>query len=160
MTVAEGAVTPVINELATYIAGAATRPLPEAVQEKTKHHVLDTIAAMVSGTNLLPGQRAIAYAASRGGVEEATVAGTSIVTTVEYAALANGMLAHSDETDDSHAASQTHPGAGIVSAALAMAEREHRGGEALLRAVTLGYDVGTRFTIVLPVKPAAQLAAA
>ena len=145
----ESAVTPVIDELATYIAGAAARPLPEAVQEKTKHHVLDTIAAMVSGGGLLPGRRAIAYAASRGGAEEATVAGTSIVTTVEYAALANGMLAHSDETDDSHAPSQTHPGAGIVAAALAMAEREHRGGEALLRAVALGYDIGTRFTMCL-----------
>ena len=50
--------------------------------------------------------------------------GTNIVTSVEGAALANGMLAHSDETDDSHAPSQTHPGCGIVAAALAMAEPE------------------------------------
>ncbi len=142
-------VTPVIEELATYIAGANAHPLPDAVTEKTKHHLLDTLAAMVSGTTLLPGQRAVAYAATRGGVEEASVVGTSILTTVEYAALANGMLAHSDETDDSHAPSQTHPGCGIVSAALALAERDRRGGEALLRAIALGYDVGTRFTMCL-----------
>ena len=36
MTMAEGAITPVINELATYIAGAATQALPDAVQEKTR----------------------------------------------------------------------------------------------------------------------------
>ncbi|MGE3855921.1 MAG: MmgE/PrpD family protein [Dehalococcoidia bacterium] len=148
-TTGAGGVTPQVQQLAEYIAGAATRPLPPEVQEKTKHHVLDTLAAMVSGTKLLPGRRAIQYAKSRGGVEEATVVGTKIVTTVETAALANGMLAHSDETDDSHAASQTHPGCGIVAAALAMAERERRGGTPFLRAVALGYDVGTRFTMCL-----------
>src|SRR2546430_15969040 len=62
------------------------------------------------------------------------------------AALANGMLAHADETDDSHAASLTHPGCGVVPAALAMAEREQRGGGPFLRAVALGYDVCCRLT--------------
>ena len=59
------------------------------------------------------------------------------------------MLAHADETDDSHAPSLTHPGCGIVPAALAMAEREHRNGTALLRAVALGYDVGARLSMSL-----------
>src|SRR5690606_37423859 len=123
------------------MAGARRRALPEAVAEKTKHHLLDTLAAMVSGTRLLPGRKAVQYARSRSAVPEATVVGTDIVTSVEVAALANGMLAHADETDDSHAASQTHPGCGIVAAALAMAEAQGRGGTELLRAVALGYDV-------------------
>jgi 2-methylcitrate dehydratase PrpD len=59
------------------------------------------------------------------------------------------MLAHADETDDSHAPSLTHPGCGIVPAALAVSERESRSGEALLRAVALGYDVGCRLTMSL-----------
>jgi 2-methylcitrate dehydratase PrpD len=146
----EGAtVTPVIARLAAYMADARRRPLPPAVEEKTKHHLLDTLAAMVSGTKLLPGRKAIQYARGRGGVPEATVAGTDIVTSLEVAALANGMLAHADETDDSHAESQTHPGCGIVAAALAMAEAQGRGGPELLRAVALGYDVGPRFTMSL-----------
>ena len=37
------------------------------------------------------------------------------------AALVNGVLAHSDETDDSHGPSQSHPGAAVVPAALAKA---------------------------------------
>src|SRR2546430_9771695 len=65
------------------------------------------------------------------------------------AALANGMLAHADETDDSHAPSLTHPGCGIVPAALAMAEREDASGDAFLRAVALGYDIGCRLTMAL-----------
>src|SRR5581483_3020848 len=132
-----------------YIAQAPRRRLPAAVAEKTKHHLLDTIAAMVSGSRLLPGRKAIAYARTRGGTKEAGVVATNIITTAENAALANGMLAHSDETDDSHAASLTHPGCGIVAAALAMAERERRDGGALLKAVALGYDINARVSYAL-----------
>ncbi|HEV8725542.1 MAG TPA: MmgE/PrpD family protein [Candidatus Binatia bacterium] len=135
-----------MSRLSTYIAAALRRSLPAAVIEKTQHHILDTIAAMVSGSRLAPGIKAIAYVKTLGGVKEACVIGTNIVTTAVNAALANGMLAHADETDDSHAPSLTHPGCGIVPAALAMAERERRDGIAFLRAVALGYDVGCRLT--------------
>jgi 2-methylcitrate dehydratase PrpD len=119
------------------------------VVEKTKHHVLDTFAAMVSGSRLLPGRKAIAYAKSLGGTKEACVIGSSLVVSAQHAALANGMLGHADETDDSHAPSLCHPGCAIVPAALAMAEREESNGTALLRAVALGYDIGTRINMAL-----------
>jgi len=142
-------ISPVMQTLATYISRAMKKPLPKAVIEKTKHHVLDTIAAMVSGSQLPPGRKTIAYIRTLGGTKEACVIGSKFITTAENAALANGMLAHADETDDSHAPSLTHPGCGIVPAALAMAEREKRGGRELLRAVALGYDVGCRLTMAL-----------
>jgi 2-methylcitrate dehydratase PrpD len=138
-----------MRELSAYIASALRRPLPAPVIEKTKHHILDTIAAMLSGSRLTPGRKAIAYVKSLGGVKEACVIGSNLVTTAVNAALANGMLAHADETDDSHAPSLTHPGCGIVPAALAMAERERQSGAALVRAVALGYDVGCRLTLSL-----------
>ncbi len=139
-------ISPTMRRLSEYIAAAVRRPLPPEVVEKTKHHVLDTIAAMVSGSQLLPGRKAIGYVKTLGGVREASVIGSDFITTAVNAALANGMLAHADETDDSHAPSLTHPGCGIVPAALAMAERERQSGTALLRAVALGYDVGCRLT--------------
>ncbi len=141
--------SPLMSELSAYIARSPRKALPVAVAEKTKHHVLDTLAAMVSGSRLLPGRKAISYVKSLGGAKEACVVGSRIVTNAVNAALANGMCAHADETDDSHAASLTHPGCGVVPAALAMAERERRGGAALLRAVALGYDVGCRLTLSL-----------
>jgi len=141
--------SPVMSQLSTYIAQALRRPPPPAVLEKTKHHVLDTVAAMVSGSRLLPGRKGISFIKTLGGAKEACVVGSRIVTSAVNAALANGMSAHADETDDSHAASLTHPGCGVVPAALAMAERERRGGAALLRAVALGYDVGCRLTLAL-----------
>jgi 2-methylcitrate dehydratase PrpD len=142
-------VSDVMRALAAYIARAPRRPLPREVVEKTKHHLLDTLAAMISGSQLLPGKKAISFAKTQGGAKEASVAGSRIVTSAVSAALANGMLAHADETDDSHAASLTHPGCGVVPGALAMAERESAGGTALLRAVALGYDVCARLTLSL-----------
>lgn len=142
-------ISPVMHELATYISRAGKKPLPKPVAEKTKHHVLDTIAAMVSGSRLPPGEKAISYVKTLGGTPEACVIGSRTVTAAENAALANGMLAHADETDDSHAPSLTHPGCGIVPAALAMGEREQANGNAFLRAVALGYDVGCRLTMAL-----------
>jgi 2-methylcitrate dehydratase PrpD len=136
----------VMQPLAAYVASAAKMPLPDAVLEKTKHHVLDTLASMVSGSTLLPGQKAVEYVRGRGNSTEACVVASDLLTTVENAAFANAMLAHSDETDDSHAPSQTHPGCGIVSAALAMGEREATSGAAFLAAIALGYDVCARLT--------------
>jgi 2-methylcitrate dehydratase PrpD len=143
------AVSPLMKTLATYMANAAKKPLPKAVAEKTKHHLLDTIAAMVSGSRLLPGVKAIAYAKTLGGTPQAIVIGSNIVTNAEQAAHVNGMLAHADETDDSHAPSLSHPGCAVVPAALAMGEREKANGTQLLRAVALGYDIGSRLNLAL-----------
>ena len=109
----EAEISPLMRQVAEYIAGALKRPLPQEVAEKTKHHVLDTIAAMVSGSRLLPGKKAIAYVKTLGGAKEACVIGSRLITTAQHAALANGMLGHADETDDSHAPSLCHPGCAI-----------------------------------------------
>lgn len=139
----------VINPLSTYMSEAANHALPDEVVEKTKHHILDTLAAMISGTGLLPGQRALQFAQAYGGKEVSTVVGSKIVCGAIEAALANGVLAHADETDDSHAPSQSHPGCAVVPAALAAGERFHINGTHFLRAVALGYDIGTRVTVTL-----------
>lgn len=137
------------TSLADHISTATSRPLPAEVVAKTKLHVLDTVAAMVSGTDLRAGRKAIPFVLSQGGREEATLFGAGRRTTALLAALANGMTAHADETDDSHAQSFTHPGCAVVPAALAAAERDGRSGEDLLRAVAVGYDVGPRVSMAL-----------
>jgi 2-methylcitrate dehydratase PrpD len=142
-------VSALMNELSAYIAGAGNRKLPKQVMDKTKHHILDTLAAMVSGSHLPPGKYALKFARSQGGKAEATVIGSKLVTSAVNAALANGMHGHADETDDSHQRGRFHPGCGIVAAALAVAERENRSGHDLLKAVALGYDIGVRFNLAL-----------
>jgi 2-methylcitrate dehydratase PrpD len=142
-------VGPVMAGLSDYMAAAKDRPLPPAIVEHAAHHVLDTIAAMISGAELPPGKAALALARAEAGRPVATVVASSTVTGAVEAALVNGVLAHSDETDDSHGPSQSHPGASIVPSALAMGEMLGVSGRHYLRAVTLGYDVGTRLTMAL-----------
>ena len=145
-------ISPLMRKLATYIANARRRSLPAAVTERAKHHLLDTIAAMLSGSRLLPGRRAIEFVATQGGVPEATVIGSTLVTSAINAALANGMHAHADETDDTYYLALVHPGCGVVPAALALAERERASGTELLRAVVLGYDICARMSIALGIE--------
>ena len=143
------AVDSVMYALSTYMSEAAKHPLPDEVREKTKQHILDTLAAMISGSNLLPGQRALQFARAYGGKESSTVVASNILCGPIEAALTNGMLAHADETDDSHSPSQSHPGCAVVPAALAAGEHFGIGGTHFLRAVALGYDIGPRVTMTL-----------
>ena len=134
----------VIGILCEYMAQSRTASVPGDVAQKAKHHILDTIGAMVSGTTLEPGRLAIKYADMQGGTPQAMVVGSSVVTNAVTAALANGILAHSDETDDSHAPSGIHPGCAVVPAAMAMGEKNDCDGETFLKSVVLDYDVGSR----------------
>jgi 2-methylcitrate dehydratase PrpD len=140
---------PVMMRLSSYMSDARGRTLPDAVAEKTKHHVLDTLAAMVSGAELPPGRAAIKFARAYGGAPVAGVVGSDVVCGPIEAALANGVLAHADETDDSHGPSRSHPGCAAVPAALAMGEQYGIDGVHLVRAIALGYDVGTRVAMSL-----------
>ena len=142
----------IMEELSAYMAASPDRALPDEVTEKAKQHVLDTFAAMISGSQLPPGKSAIQFARNYGGDKISSVACSNILCGPIEAALTNGMLAHSDETDDSHAPSGIHPGCSIVPAALAMAEKFGLDGAQFLRSVVLGYDVGTRVTMTLGVK--------
>jgi 2-methylcitrate dehydratase PrpD len=140
-------VGPVMAQLSAYMAAARERELPAAVVEKAKHHILDTLAAMISGSHLAPGEAAIRFARAYGGERVATVVASDVLCGPIEAAMANGMLAHADETDDSHAPSLSHPGCAVVPAALAVGERFGIDGIAFLRAVVLGYDIGPRVTM-------------
>jgi 2-methylcitrate dehydratase PrpD len=138
-----------MSALSTYMAAAGDRALPPEAAIAAKHHLLDTLAAMISGSALAPGQAAERYIGAYGGKGEATIAGTALTAAAVDAALANGVMAHADETDDSHNASRSHPGCAIVPAALAAGEAFGIDGTRFLRAVTLGYDIGTRVVMAM-----------
>jgi 2-methylcitrate dehydratase PrpD len=141
--------SPEMTALSTYMSNAARAPLPADVAEAAKHHLLDTIAAMISGSQLAPGQAALRFARKRMSKGGATIVASMLTAEAPAAALANGVMAHSDETDDSHERSRSHPGCAVVPAALAAGEEFGIDGAHFLRAVALGYDVGPRITIAM-----------
>ncbi len=146
-------VSGITTKLSAYIAGAVRKPLPREVVARARLHLVDTFAAMISGSRLLPGRTGIAYVKTLGGAPEAGVIGSRIVTSAAHAALANGMSGHADETDDTHPPTLTHPGTSVVPAALAIGERDRLSGSAVLRAIVLGYDICARLLLALKPMP-------
>jgi 2-methylcitrate dehydratase PrpD len=133
------------GRVARYMAAARQQALPADVVREAKHRILDTLAAMISGARLKPGESAIRFARAQGGTAEASIVTTNLRTSAINAALVNGMFAHADETDDFEPVTKAHPGCAAVPAALATGERENASGHELIRAVVLGYDLGCRW---------------
>jgi 2-methylcitrate dehydratase PrpD len=75
---------------------------------------------------------------------DCTVVGDPEPQPAPYAALLNGAHAHSLDFDDTHIASGLHPGAAVIPAALAIAERSDVSGSELLAALAAGYEVCCR----------------
>ncbi len=140
---------PEMLTLSDYMAAAAGRALPAEIAEQAKFHILDTLGAIISGKELAAGQAALRYLPAFAGKGDRTVIATRLTASALDAAMANGVMAHGDETDDSHEGSRTHPGASVVPATLAAGEEFGIDGERFLRAVTLGYDIGARVVMAM-----------
>jgi 2-methylcitrate dehydratase PrpD len=138
-------------KLAAFSASIDTRELPPAVVERARHLVLDLVGNIVRGRSaestpaLLSTLRALGF--ERG---DCRVPGDPEPYSYAGAALAGGVFAHSLDFDDTHAASTLHPGAPVISAALAAAQMVDASGAELLAAIVAGYEVICRVGLALP----------
>lgn len=135
--------TNLTSRLASYAAQTSASAIPEEVRERAKQVIFDEMACAQFGRRSLGGDLAARYAASLGGAGESLILGTSLRVAAPHAALANGAAGHGEEVDGAHVVGG-HPGATLVHAAVALADRQRVSGAELLNAVVLGYDVGVR----------------
>lgn len=105
--------------------------------------VLDWLGSALAGLGTDTGRIFLEYARLQP-AGRVTLLGLADGRAVEVAALVNGALSHIVEMDDVERASVTHPGAVVVPAALAVAERVGASGRDLLAAVVAGYEVMVR----------------
>jgi 2-methylcitrate dehydratase PrpD len=119
------------RRLAQFLAAATYSDLPAPVIEDTKRAVLDWLGSAMAGS-LEPSARMAREAAAAMNGAAAAVAFT------------RGVASHILELDDIHKTSTVHAGAPVISAALAVAERERADGHAFLLAVALGYEAALR----------------
>lgn len=131
------------QRVAHYAASTSFAALPAAVAERAKRVIFDEIACSYFGARSLAGDLAARYAAQLAGPAEARIYATGLRVAAVNAALANGAAGHGEEVDGAHVVGG-HPGASIVHAAVAMAERQRAPGAELVNAVVLGYDIGVR----------------
>ena len=129
--------------IAEYAAATRIQAIPADVTERAKQVIFDELACACFGRRSPAGELTARYAAAIGGAAESRILGTGLRVPAAYAGLANGTAGHGEEVDGAHVVGG-HPGATVVPAAMAMAERQRATGADLVNAVVLGYDVGTR----------------
>jgi 2-methylcitrate dehydratase PrpD len=136
------------EQVAAYARATQFAKLPEEVVDRAKRVIADEIGCMVLGATMPPGERVRAFAAATGGAPVSSVIGGGLRTSPGYAALANGTSSHSDELDGVHV-SQNHPAGTSLAAALAVTESLSLGGQDLINAVVLSFDVGCRILMAM-----------
>ena len=114
-----------------------------ADREAARLLVLDWLGSALAGLGTDTGRIFLEYARQQP-AGRVTLLGLDEGRAVEVAALCNGAVSHIVEMDDVERASVTHPGAVVVPAALAMAERTGASGRDLLCAVVAGYEIMVR----------------
>ena len=133
----------VTQAIADYASATTASAVPARVRERAKLVIFDELCCAAFGRAQPAGELAARYADTQAGHPEAHVLGSRAYTSAPLAALVNGTSGHADEIDGAHVVGG-HPGATLVHAAFALAERQHAGGDDLMDAVILGYDVGVR----------------
>lgn len=131
--------------LTAYATRFTFADLPAPAVAEAKLVVLDTLGALLLGS--APQYRASwltgDLARRAGGAPECTVIGRDFKAPVESAALANGTAGYAADIEGASVARQ-HVPAVLVPVALAVGEREHADGKALLAALAVGYEICSR----------------
>ena len=136
--------------LAKYVAALKYDHLSPEVVRYTKHLILDTLGVALGGYLSEPSRMTRGLARDLGGHPESTVIGSGDRTSCSLAAMANGvMVRYLDFMDIYFNVDTPHPSENIP-AALAVAEREHRGGKDALLAAFIGFEVQGRFADWIP----------
>lgn len=122
--------------------------LPAPVVERTKLVLLDCIGAIAAGMQEPEMRSLVARLAQReAGEGQIPVIGAGRRMSALLASLLNGTAGTMLELDEGNQYARGHPGIHVVPAALAAGERLLASGEALLLAIALGYEVGSRIGI-------------
>ena len=117
--------------------------LPGDVRDAACRHTLDGLGTALAASRLGTAPYATTVADQIGGPPEASIVDGGRVA-APVAALANGILVHALDYDDTHAESRVHPTAAVVPAALAAAEHAGASGAEYLTACVAGYELVTR----------------
>jgi 2-methylcitrate dehydratase PrpD len=137
------------KEVAGWVSQLRYDALPDRTREVVRCAILDTIGCGVYGYNTPWAQMLLKWARGGGYKADATVWGDRepSLRTAD-AALVNGTSSHAFELDDYHNA-KLHPGAVVVPAALAVAEKLNSDGKRLVTAIAAGYEVMIRSSLAL-----------
>ncbi len=131
-------------QLASFVHEVQWRNLEDPLKTKVIDHVIDTVGVMFSGITMQACADARQAAALWGESNEATVVGTTLRLPAPNAAFVNALHGRIHTFDDTYEPGTMHSGSPVVSAALALAERQNTDGLTFLNAVIAGYELAAR----------------
>jgi 2-methylcitrate dehydratase PrpD len=132
------------RELAAFAAGLSFADIPRPVLDRAKLLILDSLGVGLASNAYPYADRSVAGIAALGGPGERTVIGRSERLRVRDAALANGILIHGLDFDDTHLTSIVHPTAACLPCALTLSEDLGLHGRDLLTAYAAGMETAIR----------------
>ena len=130
--------------LAEHFVTVAAKDLPAKLISDSKTLVADYLGVAIGGSQTHSGAIAARFANETGGKAEAGLIGHAGRVPAVHAAFANAISSHSIELDDVDVLALFHFSPPVVSAALAVAEREGSSGEDFITAVALGCEMMAR----------------
>lgn len=136
--------TYLVAQLAKFIHDVKYENLPNNVVERAKTCFLDYVGVALAGYQTELGKIIVSVMKELEGVSESTIIGDGTRIPSVNAAYTNGALAHIHELDDGHRVAMGHPGAPVISAALAVGEKVGASGKELIEAIVAGYEVFIR----------------
>jgi 2-methylcitrate dehydratase PrpD len=134
----------VSETLADHFVNLSFDRIPSTLVDDAKRLVLDYLGVALAGSQTDSGQVSRRFAVETGGHAEATLIGGGPRVPAVHAAFANAISSHSVELDDVDVLALFHFSPPVVSAALAMAERERSSGAEFIAAVAAGCEMMAR----------------
>ncbi len=136
--------------LAEFLVEQRSTDLPPRALDHATMLIASTIASAACGMNLGSAQIIRELAQERGGRAGATVWFIGTRLSIADAAQVNAVMSDAAASDDSDLRNIVHAGTPLTAASLAIAEQRGIGGEAVLRAMVLGYEAAGRISAAMP----------
>ncbi|MBQ7255380.1 MAG: MmgE/PrpD family protein [Oscillospiraceae bacterium] len=118
------------------------RMLPAEIELEARKCLMDEIGAIIAGAKLQETYLTKYLDCFTGA--DATVIGLGRKTSMQNAALCNGVSGHSYDFDDGHRFSTVHLGSAVIPAVLAVCEKQNLPMESALRGIVIGYETAIR----------------
>ena len=134
----------ITQTLAGFVATTPPETIPSATLHMLRLSFLDWMAVGTAGAQEPVAQITRGLALQEQGTPQSHVFGDNICVPARAAALVNGATSHALDYDDTHFAHIGHPSVAVISAALAMAERQSTSGCDLQVAALIGMETSIR----------------
>ena len=136
----------VSESIGAFAAALRWRDIPPEVRERARHLILDAVGCALAARGL--SQEPLRSIQDLAGPGDSVVIGRKLRLPMRDAAMANGMLAHSLDYDDTHSEAIAHLTVSVFPAVLAVSQKQNPAVSEMLAAYIVGVECGARLGAV------------